>query len=240
MIVHHGNLSLLIMQYINDTPLKTNHVPWNSMVFHMYSLLKSSLWKRASFHLSFAEGFFPAQLPRHMVHQLLDKGHLGNQKEEFQQSWFWGVKNWWEKKKTQVLKEKSLEDWWFVSSFCKEFGRNFHEGLFFLGWAAWGSLKMESRKASTWGFQRSLVVATPLLRLPADDAKEEWQVEWQELRHLRNKWFWSLKTILLENFSHWVIPDHANKHGGKKQKKTPPQSFLNLNFCSWSTMFFLQ
>ena len=132
---------------------------------------------------------------------------------------------------------KNLGRLMIVFIILKELGRTKMKlvASFFWGWAAWGVWRW---KASTWGYQRSLVVATPLLRLPADDAKEEWQVKWQELRHLRNKWFWSLKTILLENFSHWVIPDYANKHGEKKQKNTPPQSFLNLNFCSWSTMLF--
>ena len=194
------------------------------MVFHMYSLLKSSLWKRGSFHLEpFCGGFFPsAQLPGHMVHQLLDKGHLGIQGRIDGE------------KKTQVLKEKSLEDWWFVSSFCKEFGRTKWGIVFCLGWAAWGSLKMESRKASTWGFQRSLVMPPRswdyLLMMPKKSGKSNDR----NLGTWETKWFWGLKTILLENFSHWVIPDYANKHG----KKHPPKVSWILTSVAEAPCFF--
>lgn len=141
------------MQYINDTPLKTKHVPWNSMVFHMYSLLKSSLWKRASI-LVLRRVFFRLSSPNIWYISFWIKVTLGIKRRNSNRAGFGGWRIDGKKKKLQVLKEKSLEDWWFVSSFCKEFGRNFHEGLFFLGWAAWGSLKMESKESINMRFSK--------------------------------------------------------------------------------------
>lgn len=169
--------------------------------------------------------FSRTQLPGHMVHQLLDKGHLGNQKEEFQQSWFWGVKNWWEKKKLRCWKKNPwkiddcfhhFERIWEKNSWGIVFFRDGpHGGVW--RWKA-GKHQHEVFKDLWWLPPRSWDY---LLMMPKKSGKSNDR----NLGTWETKWFWSLKTILLENFSHRVIPNYANKHGEKKNKKkhSPPK-----------------
>ena len=141
------------MQYINDTPLKTNHVPWNSMVFHMYSLLKSSLWKRASI-LVLRRVFFRLSSPNIWYISFWIKVTLGIKRRNSNRAGFGGWRIDGRKKNSRCWKKNPWKIDDLFHHFVKNLGEIFMRDCFFLGWAAWGSLKMESKESINMRFSK--------------------------------------------------------------------------------------
>ena len=105
---------------------------------------------------------------------------------------------------------------------------------FLFGVGRMGEFEDGKQESINMRFSKISGDATPLLRLPADDAKEEWQVERQELRHLRNQ-------VILgpQNYTPWEL--QSLSHTGLCQQtweKHPPKVSWILTSVAEAPCFF--